>query len=271
MLNGASFAVSQLRPTPLGRPHPATRLAGLVLALATGMAAGPALLAAMLVLVVAALAWTGLGVARQLGAQRPWLPVVALVVVVHTFTTVAAAPLGHPSLAGVLAGVQALGRVAVSVALLGLYLRVASLDDLIVGTGWWLSPLRRVGVPVEDLGLMLAVALGTAPVVLGEGRRIEMVVRLRRAGTTGGAAGSLFSRWLGRITDQARLVVPLLESLGRRADALSLSLRRRRPSADAGAGYLPAAEAVVLTVWLGLLVWPAMWPVLRSLWCELRG
>jgi len=267
MLNGASFAVSELRSTPLGRPHPATRLAGLMLGLATVMAAGPSALAALLVLVVSALAWTGLGLKRQLAAQRPWLPVVALVLVVHTFTTVAAAPLGHPSLVGALTGLQALARVAVSVALLGLYLRIASLDDLIVGTGWWLAPLRRVGVPVEDLGLMLAVALGTAPVVLGEGRRIEMVVRLRRSGTEGPQAGSLVKRWFGRIVDRARLVVPLLENLGRRADALSLSLRRRRPSAAAGARHLPAAELVGLAVWLGLL----MWPVLGPLWFEIQG
>ena len=35
--------------------------------------------------------------------------------------------------------------------------------------------------------------------------------------------------------------------------------------------FMATAEAVVLTVWLGLLLWPVLWPVLRSLWCELRG
>ena len=178
-----------------------------------------------------------------------------MVLTVHTLTTVAAAPLGHPSLEGVGAGLRALARVAVSVGLLGLYLRIASLDDLIAGTGWWLGPLRHLGVPVADLGLMLAVALGMAPVVLGEGRRIEMVVRLRRAGTDAAARGWFLRRWLGRVADRARLVIPLLETLGRRAEALSLSLRRRRPAADTGAPRLPWAEAGVLLGWLGLLIW----------------
>jgi predicted Na+-dependent transporter len=40
MINGASFAVSALRPTPLGRPQPATRLAGLVLGLVGGRLIG---------------------------------------------------------------------------------------------------------------------------------------------------------------------------------------------------------------------------------------
>ena len=253
MLNGASFAVSELRATALSRPHPATRLAALLLGLVSGMMAQPVALAVMLVLVTSGLVWTGLGLGRQLAAQKPWLPVAALVLGIHTLTTVAAAPLGHPSWLGLAAGVQALARVGLSVGLLGLYLRVASLDDLIAGTGWWLAPLQRVGVPVGDLGLMLAVALGTAPVVLGEGRRIEMVVRLRRA--SGAGTGPWWGRWPRRIVDRAQVVVPLLETLGRRAEALSLSLRRRRPEPGAHGRFLPWGEILFLSAWLGMLIW----------------
>ncbi len=255
MLNGASFAVSDLRPTPLSNPHPATRLAGLILGLVTAVMVGPWGLAIMLCMLLVALAWTGLGFRCQLKALGPWLPVAILVLVTHTLTTVAAAPLGHPSLAGVLAGLRALARVGCSVGLLGLYLRIASLDDLIAGTGWWLAPLRRWNVPVEDLGLTLAVALGTAPVVLGEGRRIEMVVRMRRAGPTDTNGVGRFGRWYGRILDRARLVVPLLETLGRRTESLSLSLRRRRPATEMGGRRMPVAEVLILVAWLGLLVW----------------
>ncbi len=255
MLNGASFAVSDLRATALSRPHPATRLAALILGLVSGMMATPLGLAVMLALVALALGWTGLGLGRQLAAQKPWLSVAVLVLGVHTLTTVEAAPLGHPSWQGLAAGVQALARVGLSVGLLGLYLRIASLDDLIAGTGWWLAPLNRLGVPVADFGLMLAVALGTAPVVLGEGRRIEMVVRLRRAGGAGVATGSRATRWLRRIVDRAQVVVPLLETLGRRAEALSLSLRRRRPTPESQARFLPIAETLTLAGWLAVLIW----------------
>ena len=60
MINGAAFAVTTLRPTPLGRPHPATRLAGLVLALTSAMVLGPVAVALWLGLLALGLAWTGL-------------------------------------------------------------------------------------------------------------------------------------------------------------------------------------------------------------------
>lgn len=255
MLNAATFAVSELKPTALSRTHAATRLAGLILGLVTGMIANSIVLSAMFILVTSGLIWTGLSLAHQVKSVRPWLPMVLLMMVIHTLTTVAAAPLGHPSWLGVWTGLQALVRVAVSVGLLGLYLRVASLDELIVGTSWWLKPLRRIGVPVADFGLMLAVAMGTAPAVLGEGRRIEMVMRLRRAGPQAAPPQPALKRWAGRIVDRAQLVVPLLETMGRRAEAMNLSLRSRRPSPDLGAGWLPPGELLFLAAWVGLLWW----------------
>jgi len=255
MLNAATFAVSELKPTPLSNTHGATRLASLILGLVTGMIANPTVLMAMLVLVVSGLVWTGLSVATQLKSLRPWLPMILLMLVIHTLTTVAAAPLGHPSWLGVLTGLQALVRVAVSVGLLGLYLRVASLDELIVGTSWWLEPLRRIGLPVADFGLMLAVAMGTAPAVLSEGRRIEMVMRLRRAGPAARPQKSALKRWAGRIVDRGQLVVPLLETMGRRAEAMNLSLRRRRPAPDLGTRWLPWQETLFLATWVGLMWW----------------
>jgi hypothetical protein len=109
-------------------------------------------------------------------------------------------------------------------------------------------------VPVADLGLVLAVALGTAPTVLGEGQRSGMVVRLRRTGPDGPTGGSAPARMWQRATDRVLLVVPMMETLGRRAEALTLSLRRRRPR-PAVLGRLPLAEGVGLGLWLGVLVW----------------
>ena len=87
MIHGASFAPAELKATPLSGLHPAVRLSGGVLALMTCMAATPAGLAVMALVLVTALAWTGMGPRRQLAALRPWAPVAVLVVVVHTFTT----------------------------------------------------------------------------------------------------------------------------------------------------------------------------------------
>lgn len=268
MIHGASFSPVELRTTPLSGLHPAVRLAGAILALMTCMVATPVGLVVMAMILVAALARTGMGPQRQLAALRPWASVAVLVIIVHTFTTTWAAPLGHPSVAGALAAGKALLRVACSVGCLGLYLRVSPLDDLVLGVGWWTRPLRSVGVRNDDLGLMLAVAMGTAPVVLGEGRRIEAVVTMRRSVAGGGKDRSVWNRlkqYFHRAVGRARVVVPLLENMARRAEALTLSLRHRRP--DAGiVGGIPIPQMILLGIWTVLLTWYLIqggWEVVR--------
>ncbi len=256
MINGASFAPAALRVTPLSALHPAIRLGAAILALLTCLGASPWGLAAMALFLMAALTWTGMGPRRQLAVLKPWAPVALLVIVVHTFTTTQAAPLGHPSVAGFLAGGKALLRVACSVGCLGLYLRVSPLDDLVLGVSWWLRPVRRLGLRTDDLGLMLAVAMGTAPVVLGEGRRIEAVVTMRRsvpAGREVRTGPSRVANFLHGLVDRARVVVPLLETLARRAEALTLSLRHRRPD-PLTAGRVPILQMAFLAVWAAGLI-----------------
>lgn len=258
MIHGASFAPVALKATPLSDLHPAVRLGGTVLALLTCLAASPLGLGVIAAGLMAALGWTGMSPGHQLTALRPWAPVALLVIVVHTFTSTWAAPLWHPSVAGALAGGKALLRVACSVGCLGLFLRVTPLDDLVTGVSWWMRPLRFLGIRTEDLGLVVAVALGTAPVMLGEGRRIEAVVTMRQAAP--GIAGkppdrSLLKRFFRRLITRARVVVPLIEILARRAEALTLSLKHRRPD-PVDAGWVPMVQLVFLGTWaLGLVWW----------------
>jgi energy-coupling factor transporter transmembrane protein EcfT len=229
----------------------------LVLALLTCLTASPWVLAVIAVSLSTALAWTGMRPGKQLTALKPWATVAFLVIIVHTLTTTSAAPLWHPSVAGALAGGQSLLRVVCSVGCLGLYLRVSPLDDLVVGVSWWLAPLRRLGLRTDDLGLMLAVAMGTAPQVLGEGRRIEAVITMRQSVPGGNAnfAGphrvvTLFRRTVGR----AGVIVPLLESLARRAEALTLSLKHRRPE-PLSSGSVSVGQVLFLVVWAAGLIW----------------
>lgn len=257
MIHGASFAPAELKITPLGSLHPAVRLGGAILALVSCMVASPFLLAVLGLTLTVALAWTGLSPLGQIAALRPWAPVALLVVVIHTLTTTTAAPLGHPSMAGAMAGGRALLRVACSVGCLGLYLRVTPLDDLVTGVGWWLRPFDRLGLRTDDLGLMLAVAMGTAPVVMGEGRRIEAVVAMRSTGPSlvdGSGRTSRPQSWLEKTMNRARVVVPLLESLARRAEALTLSLRFRRPD-PAAAGPVPVGQLIPLVLWAACWIW----------------
>jgi energy-coupling factor transporter transmembrane protein EcfT len=215
-----------LRTTPLARLHPAVRVAGLVLAAVTAFVLPAAAAAAAALLVMVLLAGSGLGWDRQLAGLRAWWPLAVLVLAVHVLTTTDAAPLGRPSWAGLAAGVLALTRVGTAVGCLALLTRTTGLNETAGALRWWLAPLRRLGVRDADLPLMLTVAVGTAPSVLDEARRLEAALALRRhAGDTAGPGP-----WR-RIADRARVVVPLCESLVRRADGLALALRRRRPVA----------------------------------------
>jgi energy-coupling factor transporter transmembrane protein EcfT len=259
VIPASAFATALLRPTVLGRLHPVVRFAGLVLGMASSMVAGGVFSGFLALLLVWWLDRTGLKPRHQLSVLRPWLWAAVLILLVHTFTSTWAAPLWHPSWGGFLAGGKALLRVACSIGWLGLYLRTSSLDDLVQGVRWWLRPLASVGLPVENLGLVLAVALGTAPGVLSEGRRIETVVRLRRTGPGSGGdtglRGNLFRRSVTAVVDRARVVIPLMETLVRRAEALSLSLRTRRPIAPRSDADPPAAQLMFLAVWLFGIVW----------------
>ncbi len=263
MISGATFSTAILRPTAMARIHPVIRLGALALGLASSLLAAPVFLVAIAIALVFMLSRTGLGPGAQLATLKPWWGASILVLLIHTFTSTWAAPLWHPSVPGLLAGVVALVRVACSIGWLGLYLRVSSLDDVVLGTRWWLLPLARLGLPIENLGLVLAVALGTAPGVLGQGRRIETVVRLRRTchtrfGDTG-SSGFSFRKQLDSLVDRSRVIIPLLETLVRRAEALSLSLRMRQPVQETGStGGVdgpPGAQFMVLVLWLLVLVW----------------
>lgn len=258
MIPGAAFAAGALRPEFLASIHPALRLGGLFLGLISCLLVSPPVLLLMTLVLVPALAGTGLGPSAQLKSLRPWLPMILVVLLIHILTTTTAAPLGRPSWGGLRAGLGALLRVGCTVGWLALYSRTSSLDDLVGAVCWWLRPLERMGFSGRNLGLVLAVALGTAPVVLGEGRRIEAVTRLRRAGSPDSADGGSRRdprRWFRDQLDRARVVVPLVETLGRRAEALSLSLRSRRPG-DAGLpGSGPGIPGLaVLALWSAVLI-----------------
>lgn len=260
MIPAAAFGSAPARRIALGTVHPAMRLAWLVLAVTMALAAPWPVAAVVLAVSAVMLSLTGLGLRGQVQRLRPWWPMAVLALLVHTLTTTGAAPLGHPSWAGAVAGLRALLRVAATLGALALTARASSVDDVVAGIGWWLSPLARFGLPVEDLGLAVAVACGTVPQVVGEGRRLQAVTRLRRHAHDPRVPERGPRRrapWRGWV-DGASLVVPLLETLGRRAETLDLALRGRRPTAvppgaprarewvGLGTGLLAAAALMLL-------------------------
>lgn len=257
MIPGAAYSETTVQGLLWPSLNPAVRLGGLILMLATCLAMPLPGLLILLGLASWLLVKTGLPLVSQLKSLKPWLLMGLFIVAIHVFSTTAAAPLGHPTWAGARAGAHALMRVGSTVAWLGIFIRTTSLDDLVAAVQWWLQPMQRLGFPSEDLGLMLAVAMGTTPVVMSEGRRIEASLRLRRCGARDKdrpkprSWQALFTRW----QDRTRVIVPLLEAMARRAEALSLSLRSRRPGQGALTMVRPSlAEMTFLLIWLAALV-----------------
>ena len=188
MMPAPAFAARPARPTAITRLRPATRLAVLGLGLLTSIALPASFLVLWLILLVLLLSRSGVTVSDLVGAAAPWWPLAVVIVVIHTLTTTEAAPLGHPSWTGAVAGLVALARVATTILCLWLFMRSGDLTELTAGLSWWLQPLRPlIGDPVR-VGVVLAVALGAAPRALADARRIDAVVRLRRAVATTAAA-----------------------------------------------------------------------------------
>jgi energy-coupling factor transporter transmembrane protein EcfT len=249
VIPGIASSSPVLRKTRLDRLDPATLLAMVVLGIISSLVASDLVLVAMVLVLFLALVLTGLGFSDLSRAFVPWVPMILFILTLHVFTTTAAAPLGHPSWGGLGAGIRALAKVGTSLGWLALFARLKSLDDLVRGVRWWLRPLEIVGFPSGQSALVLAVALGTVPAVMSEGRRVEAVLRMRRASSS----GKKVSRWR-RFMDRVVVVVPLTESLLRRAEAFSLSLRTRQPATALAVPRPPLWQLAVLALWLGLLV-----------------
>ncbi len=82
-----------------------------------------------------------------------------------------------------------------------------------------LKPLRYINVPVNDLGMILFIALRFIPVLTGEMEMIRKAQYIRGVDFTG--------KWLERIKNSVALVIPVFFSALRRADELSIAIETR--------------------------------------------
>ena len=161
---------------------------------------------------------------------RPILIIAAFTLVVNTFAVV---PAGEP----VPAGMFALGRVGVTadgfvrgmffVTRLGLVMLSTSLVTLTTspvaltdGMASLMRPLRRFGVPVDDIATMMSIALRFIPTIADEVDRIV---------TAQTARGAQFDE--GKLTDRMRawipVLIPLFVQMFRRADTLAMAMEAR--------------------------------------------
>lgn len=113
-----------------------------------------------------------------------------------------------------------------------------------------LRPLRRLGLPVDEFGLMTLVALRFIPVLLQEAEQLVKAQLSRGADFTSGSLPS-------RVRALGSLLVPMLQGALRRAEGLSAALESR--------GYGVTGEATQLHEgrlrwldWLVLVSVPAL-------------
>jgi energy-coupling factor transporter transmembrane protein EcfT len=93
-------------------------------------------------------------------------------------------------------------------------------SDLVAGIERLLRPLSRVGIPSQDLAVMIAMALRFMPMLLEEYDRLRMAQMARGADFTTGSLAL-------RTRAVAALAVPLLLSAFRRADELAVAMEAR--------------------------------------------
>ena len=83
-----------------------------------------------------------------------------------------------------------------------------------------LSPLRRLRVPVDDIALVLSIALRFIPTIVEEADTIALAQRARGARFNSGSVLTRVKAWVP-------VLVPLLVQLFRRADSLALAMESR--------------------------------------------
>jgi len=184
----------------------------------------------LLVLTIATALYSTIPLSFVVRVLRPVLIIAAFTLIVNSFTVL---PAGAP----VTEGTFALGRIGITadgfirgtffVTRLGLVMLSTSLVTLTTspvsltdGMASLMRPLRRVGVPVDDVATMMSIALRFIPTIADEVDRIV---------TAQTARGARFED--GRLIDRMRawipVLIPLFVQMFRRADTLAMAMEAR--------------------------------------------
>ena len=139
--------------------------------------------------------------------------------------------IASPNLAGLSTGLYLFVRMVVVVAASFVVCLTTSAEELLAAFGWFLGPLRRLGVPVDDIALTLALSVRFIPVIEREFTQIRAAQVSRGADS----ATSLVQRartWAGAFT-------ALFVGLFRHASTLSSAMDSRCYGASRTRTHLP--------------------------------
>jgi energy-coupling factor transporter transmembrane protein EcfT len=167
-----------------------------------------------------------LSLAQTAAAVRPVLVFMMLIFLMHLLLTE-----GEPLLSlsplplrvtreGFAQGLYVTWQFACLVIAAGILTMTTLPSDLVGGIERLLRPLSRIGVPSQDIAVMISMALRFVPMLIEEYERLRMAHMARGADFTTGSLAL-------RLKAVASLAVPLLLSAFRRADELALAMEAR--------------------------------------------
>lgn len=210
------------RASVMGAIDARVKLVVLFAAIISVFAASPAALAvwaAVLVMVVCA---DGIGMGRLLRSLRPAMVLLAFIVLANLVScdgsadVALAGPVGLSSTGGARA-IVAVARIALMVSLSLVVTASTSPTDIADACVRLARTLSRLGIPVDDIGLVLSLALRFVPIVSEEVARVRQAQRARGAEFDKGSLA-------GRIRVWGSVLAPVIVGLFRRADAIGLAM-----------------------------------------------
>lgn len=212
--------------TPVHRLDPRVKILSVVtLSMMIFAATRPEILLISLFLIVI-LRTVRMTPSQALGALRPVAVFMAMIFLVHLLFTEGRAILTLAPLPlritreGLSRGIYVTWQFSCLVLAAAVLTRSTSPSDLVGGIERLLRPLSRIGIPSQDLAMMIAMALRFMPMLLSEYDRLRMAQMARGADFTTGSLAL-------RTRAVASLTVPLLLSAFRRADDLAVAMEAR--------------------------------------------
>lgn len=236
-------------------------MASVIAVLAAGSPGAIAIWALLLCLVASS---AGVGPARVLRQLRPVAAILAFILCANLVSCDGTAPLhlaGPVGLDAARAGraLVAIVRIVLMVMLSLMVTITTDATDVADACVRLARPLGRLGLPVDDMGLVLSLALRFIPVVSEEIERVRGAQRARGADFEAGGLISRIRAWL-------TVLVPVVVGLFRRADAIGLSMEARcyayaarpslapRPLDGTDRRVLVAGLAIIVAIAIGGLI-----------------
>jgi energy-coupling factor transporter transmembrane protein EcfT len=220
--------LGQYRPgdTVLHRLDPRVKIVAVMALSLLIFAATPMGIALISVFLAALIRTARLTLAQAAAALRPVAIFMALIFLMHLLLT-EGSPLFTLSplpvtitVEGLVQGAQVTWQFAGLVIVAAILTMTTLPSDLVGGIERLLRPLSRVGIPSQEVAVMIAMALRFMPMLLEEYDRLRVAQMARGADfSTGGVTL--------RVRAMALLTVPLLLSAFRRADELVMAMEAR--------------------------------------------